>query len=181
MQLLYLFTIAFLNSIDNIGVGISYSIAGIKIKLPKNILIAFLAFAVSFITSLSGVIINYYINETICSITSMLLLVSTGSIMIFRSFYNKENSILNLKEVNYKEALSVGIALALDDMGSSLSSSLLGYNPFLISMPYFIISLIIFFSSNYEIKFSPRFRKKNKATMFAGVIMIMLGLAQLFS
>jgi hypothetical protein len=37
MQLLYLFTIAFLNSIDNIGVGVIYSVGGIKVKLFKNL------------------------------------------------------------------------------------------------------------------------------------------------
>ncbi|NOW92746.1 hypothetical protein CCS79_06740 [Clostridium diolis] len=53
MQLLYLFLIAILNSIDNLGVGIAYGIAGIKVKFSKNLLIAFLAFAVSFIASLT--------------------------------------------------------------------------------------------------------------------------------
>ena len=49
MHLLYLFLIAILNTIDNLGVGI----AGIKVKFSKNLLIAFLAFAVSFIASLT--------------------------------------------------------------------------------------------------------------------------------
>ena len=40
MQLLYLFLIALLNSIDNIGIGAAYSIAGVKVRLLKNILIA---------------------------------------------------------------------------------------------------------------------------------------------
>lgn len=82
MQLIYLFIIAILNSIDNIGVGAAYSIAGIKVKLSKNLLIAFLTFAVSYLACLCGQLISYYFSDNECSIISMLLLVLMGIKMI---------------------------------------------------------------------------------------------------
>jgi len=90
MQLIYVFIIAVINSIDNIGVGVAYSVAGIKVKLPKNILIAFLAFLVSFLSSLFGQFISYFLNDTECSIISMLLLVLMGTRMIYSSFSTKK-------------------------------------------------------------------------------------------
>jgi putative Mn2+ efflux pump MntP len=181
MQLIYVFIIAVINSIDNIGVGVAYSVAGIKVKLPKNILIAFLAFIVSFLSSLFGQFISYFLTDTECSIISMLLLVLMGTRMIYSSFSTKKNTNSNkVKELEYKEALSVGIALALDDISSSVSSALIGYSPFMVSFPYFIISLIIFFSGNYSVKFITKLNLGNKPTIAAGALMVLIGISQFF-
>lgn len=181
MQVLYLFTIAFLNSIDNIGVGAIYCVAGIKVKLFKNILLALLAFAVSFIASLSGQLLSNFLSDEACSIISMLLLTIMGAKMIYSSFYKKRNIDLHkVKELRYKEAFSVGAALAFDDIGSSVSSALIGYSPFMISFPFFIISLAIFFSGNYLLKFTTKFNLGEKPTIIAGILMILLGISQFF-
>ncbi|WP_160686737.1 manganese efflux pump [Clostridium sp. C2-6-12] len=181
MQLVYLFLIAILNSIDNIGVGVAYSIAGIKVKLSKNILIAFLAFIVSFLAALFGKLISYYLNDTECSIISMILLILMGINMIYTSFSKKKNNDLNnIKELDFKQAFSVGIALALDDISSSVSSSLIGYSAFMTSLPYFIISLSIFFCGNYALKFISKFNLGKKPTIVAGILMILIGILQFF-
>ena len=181
MQLLYLFTIAFLNSVDNIGIGLIYSMAGIKVKLFKNILLASLAFLVSFIASLSGQALSYFLSDEACSIISMLILVLMGANMIYSCFSKKKNIDLHrVKELNYKEALSVGVALAFDDIGSSVSSALIGYSPFMISFPFFVVSLAIFFSGNYVLKYTTKFNLGDKPTIIAGVLMILLGISQIF-
>lgn len=181
MQLVYLFIIAILNSIDNIGVGVAYSIAGVKVKLSKNILIAFIAFIVSFLAALFGQLISHYFSDTECTIISMLLLILMGTNMIYTSFSKKKNSDLNnIKELDFKEALSVGIALALDDISSSVSTSLIGYSAFMTSFPYFIISLAIFFSGNHALKFISKFNLGKKPTIVAGMLMILIGIFQFF-
>jgi putative Mn2+ efflux pump MntP len=181
MELLYLITIAFLNSIDNIGVGVIYSMAGIKVKLFKNILLALLAFAVSYIASLSGQLLSHFLSDEICSIISMLILVLMGAKMIHSCFFKKKNiEVRKIKELSYKEALTVGAALAFDDIGSSVSSALIGYSPFMISLPFFIISLAIFFSGNYLLKYTTKFKLGDKPTIAAGGLMILLGISQFF-
>lgn len=181
MQLVYLFTIAFLNSIDNIGVGVVYSVAGVKVKLFKNILLALLAFSVSFIASLSGHFVSHFLSEGACSIISMLLLVLMGSKMIYSCFSKRRSfEFKREKELEYKEAFSVGAALAFDDIGSSVSSALIGYSPFMISFPFFIISLAIFFFGNYALKYTTKYNLGDKPTIAAGILMILLGLSQIF-
>lgn len=181
MRIIYLFIIAILNSIDNMGIGIAYSMAGVKVKLSKNILIAFLAFAVSYLASLSGQFLSHFLSDRACSILSMLLLVLMGAKMIYSSFSKTKNADLsNVKELKYKEALSVGIALALDDIGSSVSSALIGSNAIMISFPYFIISLAIFFSGNYALKFFTKLNLGNKPTIIAGILMMIIGISQIF-
>lgn len=181
MHIIYLFFIAVLNSIDNMGIGIAYSISGKKVPIFKNILISLMAFAVSFISSLSGGAISHFLNENTCTILSMSILILMGLRMIYHSFDKKDNN--DLKKYNIitnTEAITVGILLALDDIGSSVSSGLLGYGPIMVSLPYFIISFIIFFLANYGTKFTAKLNIGRKATIISGIMMILMGILQLF-
>lgn len=181
MQLIYLFAIAFLNSIDNIGIGVAYSVAGIRVKLFSNIILATLAFGVSFISALSGKLLTNFISAEACSIISMILLTLMGVNLIFSAIYKKESiGVHNVKELKYMDAFYIGIALALDDIGGSVSSALLGYSPFMISLPFFIISLAIFSFGNYTLKYTSKFKLGNTPTIVAGVMMILLGISQMF-
>ena len=181
MQTIYLFFIALINSVDNIGIGVAYSIAGVKVQFRKNLLISFMAFAVSYISSISGDIVSHYIGDEIATIISMLLLISMGIKMIYEAYHeSEEDRIKNVKLVGYKEAFSVGLALAIDDVPSSISSGLLGYGAFIVSMPYFVISVLIFLLGNYGTKFFNKLKIGKKANIIAGVLMILIALSQFF-
>ena len=181
LNLVYLFFIAIINSIDNAGIGVSYSIAGVKIPTSKNILISFIAFVVSFISAISGGILSHFLNEQTASIISMLLLVFMGARMIYQSLFNKKDDQLEIvRIIGYKESITVGTVLALDDVGSSVSSGLIGYGPFIVSLPYFIVSFIIFFLANYGTSFFLKLNIGKKATIIAGVLMILMGILRLF-
>lgn len=176
----YLIIIAFLNSIDNLGVAIAFSIAGTKVPVTKNILLSTMAFAVSFVSALSGDYISNFLNENTCNILSMLLLVIMGLRMIHQSFRKKEESLEKYSVISNKEAITVGIILALDDVGSSVSSGLIGYSAFMVSIPFFVISFIFFFLANFSTRFISRLNIGKKATIVSGILMILLGILRLF-
>jgi putative Mn2+ efflux pump MntP len=182
MQLIYLFFIAFINSVDNIGIGVAYSIAGARVQLRKNLLISFMAFIVSFVASLFGDVISHYLGEDIAKLISMLLLAFMGLRMIYEAYHkSREEEILNnIKIVSYKEAFSVGLALAIDDVPSSISSGLIGYGAFMVSMPYFVISFLIFFLGNYGTKLFSKLNIGKKANIIAGLILISIALIEFF-
>ncbi|WP_160680004.1 manganese efflux pump [Clostridium sp. C8-1-8] len=179
MSWIYLFVIAFINSIDNIGIGVAYSVGRIKIGIKKNIIISFLAFFVSYLAAFLGDILSSFLSDTVCSIVSMAILIFMGIKMIYKSFKGKDSSDIEINSINYKEAISIGIVLALDDVGSSISSSLIGHSSFMIAFPYFIISMIIFILSDYGTKFFSKLKIGRKATIVSGAIMILMGLLQL--
>jgi putative Mn2+ efflux pump MntP len=179
-HVIYLFVIAFLNSIDNIGIGVAYSIAGKRVPLLKNILISTMAFAVSYISSLSGSVIAGFLNEEICTILSICILVFMGLTMIYQSFAKKDEDLEKFNIITNKEAITVGTLLALDDVGTSVSSGLVGYGAFMVSMPFFVISFIIFFLANFGTRFTSRLNIGKKATIVSGVLMIIMGLLRLF-
>lgn len=183
MRILYVFLIAFVNSFDNIGVRVAYSVGGIKVKAFKNILISLMAFAVAFTATYSGHIASHYLSGQSSSIISMLLLVIMGIKIIFEQFFtkNKEEILQDSKSITYKEAISIGTALAIDDIGGAVSVGLVGYNPFLVGLAFFIVSYLIFLSGNYAIKALSKFRIPKKVTsIFAGGILILIGLSQAF-
>lgn len=181
MQLIYLFFIAFINSVDNIGVGVAYSIAGTKVPFRKNLLISLMAFGVSYVSSLSGHFISLHINEELASILGMLLMVFMGIKIIYEAVTEskEKEEITKGKMISYKEALSVGIALAIDDVGSSVSSGLIGHSAFMISMPYFVISVLIFFSGNLGTEFFKKLKIGIKANIISGILMILIGLSDI--
>jgi putative Mn2+ efflux pump MntP len=180
MHLLYLLFIALINSIDNIGIRIAYSIGGIKVQTMKNLLISLMAFAVSFISSLSGSIISSFLNDNAAAILSMLLLGFTGIKIILEPFLKrKDEEKLVSKNLSYKESISVGIALALDDIGGSVGVGLVGYSPFAVGSAFFIVSFLIFLSGNYMIKLLNRLKINGKiTTVLAGLVMIAIGISQ---
>lgn len=180
-SIIYLTAIAFLNSIDNIGIGVAYSIAGKKVPLSKNILLSSMAFLVSYICAVSGKAMSSFLNEKTCSVISVSLLVFMGLRMIYEAFRKKDDNLDKSNIISNKEAITVGIALSLDDVGSSISSGLIGYGPFMISIPYFIISFIIFYLANFSTKFTSKLNIDNKATIISGILMIALGLTQLLN
>jgi putative Mn2+ efflux pump MntP len=187
-QIIFLLVVATVNSIDNMGVRIAYSVGGIKVLTLKNILISFMAFAVSFLSALSGDIISHFLDKDICSILSMLLLSFMGLKLILQPYSKKRKDAKSEREyavgsedgkaLSYKEAISIGIALAVDDIGGSVSVGLVGYNPFMVGLAFFIVSYLIFFGGNYLIKYLSKLTMGNKTTIVSGLILIVLGISQ---
>jgi Predicted membrane protein len=182
-EVIYLTIIAFLNSIDNLGVAVAFSIAGKRVPIIKNLLISLMAFLVSYVSSLSGRLISNFLNERTCSIFSFGILAIMGLNMIYQSFRKKDKDeyLEKYNVISNKEAIIVGAILALDDVGSSVSSGMVGYGAFMVSMPFFIISFIMFFLANLGAKFTLRLKIGRKANVVAGILMIVLGLLRLFN
>ncbi|GKU27622.1 manganese efflux pump MntP family protein [Clostridium folliculivorans] len=179
MHLIYLFVIAFVNSIDNIGIGVAYSVGRIKIGFYKNIIISAIAFFVSYIAAISGSIISSFLSDNVCTMLSVIILVVMGSKMIIKSIIEKDEDEYKVKNIKYSEVISIGLVLALDDVGSSVSSGLSGYSAFAISLPYFIISIMIFMLSDYGTRLFGKLKIGKKATIISGAVMILMGLLEL--
>lgn len=180
-SIIYLTVIAFLNSIDNIGIGVAYSISAKKIPLFKNILLSSMTFIVSYIFAVSGKSMSIFLNEKTCSIISVSLLVFMGLRMIHQAFEKRDDNLDKFNIISNKEAITIGIALSLNDVGSSINYGLIGYNPFMISAPYFVISFIIFYLATFSTKFTSKLNIDNNTTIISGILMISLGLAQLLN
>jgi putative Mn2+ efflux pump MntP len=182
MEILYLFFIAIINSIDNMGIGIAYSIAKVRVPIFRNLVISLMAFTVAFLSALSGDILSHVLTEELAKIISMFLLISIGIRIIYDALKkDTDESLEKVKIIGGKEAISVGTILALDDVGSSVSSGLAGYGPFAVAAPFFIVSFIIFLLANYGSSFMHRLSIGIKANIVAGIIMVTIGILRYFN
>jgi len=177
--ILYLLFIALINSFDNIGIRVAYSLGGIKVQFLKNIVISLMAFTVSLIASFSGNVVSGFLDDKLSSFLSMLLLLFTGIRIIIQTFRKEQKDAVNIKTLGYKESISIGIALALDDIGGAVGVGLAGYNAFAVASAFFTVSFLIFLTGNYLIRILRKLRISYKlTTVLAGLLMIVIGISQ---
>lgn len=173
--------IAFANSIDNIAVGASYSLKGRKVPIMKNIYMAFMASVVAGVSSYTGDLLSQVVSEKAGAIICLILFILIG-IRLLVDAYPKgiKSSHIVLQEISFKEATVVGFALAIDDIGGGVSAGLIGLNPAAVGAAFAMVSIIIFSVGNRGASYFNKSYIGRRASLLSGVIMIIVGLLQLF-
>ncbi|CRK84032.1 sporulation membrane protein YtaF [Neobacillus massiliamazoniensis] len=160
MNWLIILAFAFSSSIDNLGVGISYGIRKIQIRLGPNILISVICFLMSF----GGITFGLWLSKILPGMLPMIF----GAVLLFviglriillatprkkgtSTVVNKEQGkqsksikgILSNPEVadvdksgeiGWGEAVILGIALSANALTNGLGAGLLGLSPVAISL-----------------------------------------------
>lgn len=201
MHTLYTLFIALANNIDNIGVRIAYSIRGIKITTAKNLWISVITFIISSLAAFSGSIVSKLLNKNMASIISMVLLIIIGLWIIIEPYThkdkteNEDNETENAniydilvnpekadkdksKNIDFKEATFLGIALSINNVGGGLSAGMIGLNSFFVGFFSAVISFLALFAGNYITDFFKRWNLEKRATIFSGLILILIGIKQ---
>lgn len=202
MHFIYTFFIALANNIDNISVRIAYSIRGIKISIFKNIWISIITFFISSLAAFSGSIITDFFSTTVSQIISMLMLVFIGLWIIVEPYFNtkkveinsiniKNDNIIrnilrnpekadkdNSKDIDFKEATFLGIALSINNIGGGMSAGMIGLSSPLVGFFSAIISFLSLWAGNYLTSFLNRWNLNKKATVLAGLLLIIIGVKQ---
>lgn len=203
MHFLYALFIALANNLDNISVRIAYSIRGIKITTIKNLWISLITFLISFLAAISGSLISRIFSKHITSILSMTLLVIIGLWIMLEPYFKKNNGdsaevhngkgkniymilkkpeeadVDNSKDIDFKEATLLGIALSINNIGGGISAGMIGLNSFFIGFFSALISFIALWIGNFVTDFLNRWNFNRKATAAAGILLILIGLKQI--
>lgn len=193
MSFVYIALIALVNNVDNIGVRIAYSVRGINISNSKNLYISIITFVISSISAFSGSMLSSIMSKSVASYISMTLLISIGVFIIVEPFMkrkNNDNTIMNIlkdpgtadmdnsKDIDYKEATLLGIALSINNIGGCISAGMIGLNSLIVGLMSAVISFGCLWAGNYVTKFiSKRFSPKSASTI-AGIVLIVIGLTQ---
>jgi putative sporulation protein YtaF len=202
MHFFYIIFISIVNNLDNISVRIAYSLRGIKISILKNLWISLITFIIASCAAFFGSTISDVFDERLSSYISMLLLISIGLWIIITSYLKKDKeseenvnikSSKNLftildnpqcadldysKEIDFKEATFLGLALSLDNLGGGLSAGMIGLNFIYIGFISAVISFLTLLAGNYLSKLFRKFNFGSRATIFAGVVLILIGIVQ---
>jgi putative sporulation protein YtaF len=199
MNLVYTFLIALANNIDNIGVRLAYSIKGIKISTLNNLWISIITFFISTISAYSGASLSSILGRKFASYFSMIILSIIGALLIVDAF--KENkkpcskketdNIINIlncpeiadmdnsKEIDFKEATILGIALSLNNVGGGLSAGMIGLNVIFVGLLSAVLSFLALWAGNFITVFFRKLNIGSRANLFAGLLLIILGIKQI--
>jgi len=202
LSALYTFLIALSNNFDNIGVRIAYSIRGIKISNLINLWISVITFFISAFAAYSGTLLSGFFSKQISSIIAMTLLCAIGIWMIADHYVKQrrkgnaeEETAANIlqalvhpekadmdksKNIDFKEATVLGIALSINNIGGGLSAGMLGLSALWVGLLSAVLSFIALWAGNYIAEFFIRWHISDKATFAAGLLLIAIGIGQVF-
>lgn len=205
MHLWYTLFIALANNIDNISVRIAYSIRGLKISVLKNLWISIITFFISTFAAFFGTIVSKVFNPSVTPILSMILLIGIGLWIILEPYIRKESNFdfeigvpeaiptittpgfrrthatkAKYNEINYKEATYLGITLSINNIGGGLSAGMIGLNSLFVGFFSAVISFIALWLGNYITELLNKWDLGKKANIVAGIILILIGLKQVF-
>lgn len=205
MHILASIVFAFIANIDNFTVGIAYGIKKIKIGIYSNLVIALITGIGTFFSMSIGLIISKNIRVLSSSIIGGIILVTIGIYFIWDSRPSKKDiSKNNSNEENYKsyfellespekadmdksghidikESITLALALSLNNIGLGVGASISGLNIFIITIFTFIFSIItIYIGYILGDSYLSKILGKH-ATMISGIIIIILGLYEIFN
>ncbi|MGA3086033.1 MAG: sporulation membrane protein YtaF [Thermodesulfobacteriota bacterium] len=195
--------IALVNNLDNIGARIAYSIRGIKINISINLWIAVITFIISAFAAFSGTLITGVLSRKWSSVISMLLLTAIGLWIIAEPYMKRSSSFLkefqqesgasiwhimmkpekadkdDSKHIDFKEATVLGIALSINNIGGGLGAGMIGLNSLWVGFFSAVISFLALWGGNYITDYFTRWNIGNKATVIAGLVLIVIGIEQI--
>lgn len=201
MHILASIVFAFIANIDNFTVGIAYGIKKIKIGIYSNLVIALITGIGTFFSMSIGLIISKNIGVFSSSIIGGIILVSIGIYFIWDSLpkndiiiKDKSNGknyfqLLESPEkadmdksghIDIKEAITLALALSLNNLGLGIGAIISGLNIFIITIFTFLFSIITIYigyilGDSYLSKILGKY-----ATMVSGILIIILGLYEIF-
>lgn len=194
-----LFFLVIAVSLDGFGVGMTYGMRKIHVPFTALTIIMFCSGAVVLLSMTIGNTLSAFFSPHVTSRLGGLILLLLGCFALYnikqsKSEKNNEKttfkSILSTPDkadidqsgvITANEALLLGIALALDAFGAGVGASMLGYSPFITT---FLIAIMSGLFVYFGIKIG-RFLLKNKhlqkMTFLPPLLLIMLGLMNMFS
>ena len=181
---------------DNIAVGTAYGFKGIVLSSKMNLLIAFITSIGTLLSMSIGLYIYKLLPHNFANIFGGILIVLLGLYFLkdfFKGYFEKNNysdsnnlldnpekaDIDNSGNIDFKEAITLGTALTLNNFGMGIGASISGMNIFLTSFLTFIFSVLSFrLGCNIGSKFNDSFIHKY-ANLISSLILIFLGLIEI--
>jgi putative sporulation protein YtaF len=188
--------IAFTNSIDNLGAWIAFDSKGIKVTAPIHLWLSFLTFAVSTASCFAGLWARGVLDGSVCAWISMAILTAMGVWFLLEPVLSrrlrtvKSNSLIHIlenpedadinksKDIDFREATLLGLALSLNNAGGCLSAGMLGLNPWLTGALSALFSFGALWVGRLISAFLRRVGLERKASLLSGALLILLGIRQ---
>lgn len=177
---------------DNFVVGLSYGVKKIEIGIKSNLIISIITMLGTIISMWLSKIIVGYIPMGFANMIGGIMLILIGGWTIVEPLVKSIRPPVGIlknpdkadrdksSHIDSKEAVTLAFALSINNIGLGIGASITGLNIFLTGGFTFIFSIIMivfgYFVGSYYL--STIFNKK--ATIISGIIIMALGIFEIF-
>ncbi len=183
MHLGTIFLLGIAVNLDNLFIGMSYGLAKKAISASSNLLIALISGLASYVICAGAQMLT----RTFSSLATVIgsgLLIGLGIwtiISCLRKKSEKEDAAgPAAKSIGFMEILMLGFALALNALAASLGMGLSGFSALEVGVSVGICSYMAVGLGNYFGKKAVSIRAFGKLDMIGGLILIVIGVWELF-
>jgi len=203
----YLALFALALSVDGFGAGVAYGLRGLKVPTLSVLVVSSTSAFTIGLAMLLGKFINFFVPESFTRYFGAFLLMAIGLYVYFSGGKEEKKSSIDPEVVfsvkifglifqilrspqladrdesgvlSYKEAVLLGVALALDAFGAGIGLSLSGYPVILTMLNVGLIKFCLFYAGfiigklNGKVSFI-----KNYSRYLASLVLIFLGISRI--
>lgn len=173
------FILAISSSIDSLGIGITYGLKRTTLSKIDKLILFVISILTTTVSGIIGNILKNTLSVNVCEFIGSAILICMGLFIIIQT-NDKELSfdLDKSNDINYKEALLLGLALSLDSLCIGIGASTIGINIYLFSILAAILQYVFLSLGNYlgihliNFKLVPQ----SVWTKISGVLLILIGL-----
>lgn len=209
MYLLSVILIGIATNLDNLGIGLTYGIRKIRVPLKTNIVISLLSGVAMVLSCYAGHMLKHILPLNIGNALGGILVSLIGLYTVVEYFFNgrKQNNIQrsdiikpedtfkNLRgimddpcradkdysgDISIKEALLLGIALAINCLGTGIGAGMTGVFVWSLSISVMVFSFISISLGVYAGRKYASQHLGDRATVLAGLVLFLVGLYEIF-
>ena len=210
MHLLSIILLGIAANLDNLGIGLAYGVRRVRVPFVSNIIISVLSGIATLMTCFAGQLLNHIIPGYLCNVIGGCIVSGVGAWVIVTNFTGKEKHLtsndadnkqmVNTNEVNLidiirqpekadidysghisiKESILLGIALSVNCLATGLGAGMTGLSVIEMTLSVMLFSLLTIYSGTLIGK---RYISKlagERATVLAGILLIIIGIYEIF-
>lgn len=200
-SLLAVIAIGLASNLDNAGVGIAYGVRKIRIPWYSNLAIAAISFLATLVSGLFGSWLSSWIHPWIGQLLGTVVIVGVGVWVLLQPFLEKKmvpveeedaNPLTRLlrnpeeadkdssKSISLGESILLGIALAMNALAGGFNAGITQLNVWYTSLSVGLFSyLLLAACAGFGEKVAAE-KFGNHATVVSGLLLILIGIHQLF-
>ena len=170
-------------SIDSLGIGITYGVRNTRISFISKFILFIISILLTSISVFLGNSLSLFLTDNITKIIGFLILEGMGIWIIAQALKdNLSFDLDNSQNIDFKEAIFLGIALSLDSIGIGIGSGAFGLS--FIIFPILVASFQFIFLSTGKllgiyIKNISNI-PNNIWNIIAGILVIIIGFGKFF-
>lgn len=191
------------SNLDNLVVGMAYGIKKIKIGIIANFIIAVITCTGTFLAMSAGLYMSKFLPHSLANALGAVVIIILGLYFVVQSIIKlvnnnklKELSLKNITDmieyaeesdldrsgdISMKESLLIALALTFNNLGTGVVASITGVSIQFTVISTFILSIFtIIFGEALGNHILGRFLGKY-APLFSGILLILLGIIELFN